>query len=141
MEAAVQAVGSALFGDVKEGFPGRGGALSFALSLRDEPRAIAVRDTLIAYERAASQDALAGTWGAAFDALVENHPQNLPMPPPLVAELVADLEARLLRFPHLGDPNRTPDGFAVEGAALRLARYYRRIGDPASIRRVRLVDE
>lgn len=61
------------------------------------------------------------------------------MPSELVAKLVADLEARVGRLAHPKEPGALPDGFAVEAAALRLARHYRATGDQASMRRVVLI--
>jgi hypothetical protein len=72
---------------------------------------------------------------AAFDELVEKPPKHLPTPPAIVAELVADLEARLDHLAHPRESGRMPDGFHVEAAALRLAHYYRRTGDKPSMKR------
>jgi hypothetical protein len=66
---------------------------------------------------------------------VEKAPKHLPVPPALVAEIVAELEALLERLTRPRDAGSLPDGFHVEPAALRLARYYRRIGDNTNMRR------
>ena len=136
IDATVEATRNTTFQRVTRGFTALRRALALALSLRDETRVVAIRDALIAYERGASEDAKPGTWGAAFDELVEKPPKHLPMPAALVAEIVAELEARLERLAHPRESGSAPDGFHVEAAALRLAHYYRRTGDKPSMRRV-----
>jgi hypothetical protein len=135
IDATVEAAQKTLFEHTTRGFTALRRALALALSLRDEARGLATRDALITYERRSSEDAKPGTWGAAFDELVEKAPKHLPVPPALVAEIVAELEARLERLTRPRNSGSLPDGFHVEAAALRLARYYRRIGDDPNMRR------
>lgn len=136
IDTTVAAAGNKLFKHSTVGFTGLRRALSVALSLRDDVRVVAVLDALIAYEDAVSEDALPGTWGIAFDELVATKSKAVPMPPELVLKLVSDLEARLGRLANPKEPGALPDGFAVEAAALRLARHYRAAGDQAGMRRV-----
>lgn len=136
IDATVAAAGKKLFEHSTVGFTGLKRALALALNLRDDGRVVAVRDALIVYEDAVSEDALPGTWGVAFDELAATKSKHIPMPPELVLKLVSDLEARLGRLAHPKEPGALPDGFAVEVAALRLARHYRTTGDHAGMRRV-----
>lgn len=136
IDATVAAAAKRLFRHSTVGFTGLKRALALALSLRDDGRVVMVRDALIAYEDAVAEDPLPGTWGVAFDELVATKSKHIPMPPELVAKLVPDLEARLRRLAHPKEPGALPDGFAVEAAALRLARHYRATGDEAAMRRV-----
>ncbi len=136
IDATVAAAAKRLFKHSTVGFTGLRHALALALSLRDDARVVTVRDALIAYEDAVAEDALPGTWGIAFDELVAAKSKHIPLPPELAAKLVSDLEARLGRLAHPKEPGAIPDGFAVEAAALRLARHYRATGDEAAMRRV-----
>jgi hypothetical protein len=129
IDATVAAAERKLFKHSTVGFTGLKRALALAQSLRDEERIVSVRDALTAYEDAVAEDALPGTWGIAFDELAAAKSKQIPVPPELIAKLVSDLEARLDRLAHPNEPGALPDGFAVEAAALRLARHYRATGD------------
>ena len=94
-------------------------ALDVALSVKDTTRVRGVRDAILAYEERTGQDEMLGTWGFAFDELLE--PANIPIEPEQEAAIIAGLEARLVRAAERGG-----DPFAVEASATRLARYYRR---------------
>lgn len=139
IDATIAAAGRKLFEYPTVGFTCLRRALALGLSLRDETRIVAVRDALIAYEDAASEDPHPGTWGVAFDELVETKSKQIPMPQELITKLVTDLEARLGRLAHVTGPGVLPDGFSVEHAALRLARHYRTTGDYSGMRRVVLI--
>ena len=108
-------------------------ALAIALCIDDAPRAGAVRDAAIAYERATATDDELGTWGFAFDLLIEDQHKTL-----LTADqerpIIDDLEARLARAAYSEPPHLNP--FGAESAALRLARHYRRRNLPDDLRRV-----
>jgi hypothetical protein len=136
IDATVSAAARKLFKHSTVGFTGLKRALTLALSLRDEARVVMVRDALIAYEDVVAEDALPGTWGVAFDELVATKSKPIPLPPELTAKLVSGLEARLGRLANPKEPGAIPDGFAVEAAALRLARHYRATADQAGMRRV-----
>jgi hypothetical protein len=139
VDATLSATSQKLFKHSTRGFTRLKRALQLALGLRDDGRVISVRDAIIAYEDEVAEDSHPGTWGIAFDELVEQKPKSMHTPPDLVTKLVADLEARLERIAHPAESARLPDGFAVGAAALRLARHYRRIGDQSNMRRVLLV--
>ncbi len=136
IDATLKAAAKKLFKHSMAGFTALRRALVLARRLREERGAIAVRDAIIAYEDDVAEDPLSGTWGVAFNEFVEKKPKHLPTPQDVVAKLVADLEARLGRLAHPKDAGALPDGFAVEAAALRLARHYRRTGDESNMRRV-----
>jgi hypothetical protein len=136
IDATLAAAKASLFRDVHTGRTRLVRALELGLDLRDGERVIAVRDVIVGYERRVAEDAHPGTWGFAFDELVENRPKHVPMPPELIRELVANLEARLARLSAPDATEALRDPFAVEYAALRLARHYRRAGDEANMRRV-----
>ena len=136
IDATVASSERKLFEHATVGFTALRRALALALSLRDHGRVVAVHDALIGYEGAACEDALPGTWGIAFDELVATKSKHIPMPSELVLKIVSDLEARLDRLAHPKEAAALPDGFAVEAAALRLARHYRAAGDHAGMRRV-----
>lgn len=139
VDATLEAAAKKLFTHPIEGFTCLRRALTLALSVRDDARVVSVRDALVAYEGDVAEDSLAGTWGVAFDELVEKNSKHVPMPPELVAKLAADLEARVGRLAHPKEPGALPDGFAVEAAALRLARHYRTVDDHSNMRRVVLI--
>lgn len=104
-------------------------ALDVALSIRDATRVTAVRDAILAFEERTGQDEMLGTWGFAFDELVE--PANIPLESEQEAAIIAGLESRLTRAAEKG-----ANPFAVETSATRLARYYRRRQQRADVERV-----
>jgi lysyl-tRNA synthetase class 1 len=95
-------------------------ALDVAMSIKDVTRVAAVRDAILAFERRTAQNELLGTWGFAFDQLIE--PGNVSLTGEQENSVIAALETRLATSATTsgGDP------FAAESAATRLARYYRR---------------
>lgn len=104
-------------------------ALDQALSISDKTRVATVRDTILAFEERTAQDGLPGTWGFAFDELVERG--NIPLEPDQEAAIIGGLEARLARTTaQPGEP------FVAEAAATRLARYYRRTQRRVDVERV-----
>ncbi|MDP1859584.1 MAG: DUF4209 domain-containing protein [Gemmatimonadaceae bacterium] len=109
-------------------------ALSIALSLSDEPRIERGRDTLVAIEDRAAEDASLGLWGFCFDALIEPPNQRIPVPDALHNKIVSDMEARLERLVVAPIDQYHPAG--AEEAALRLAYYHRRRGGAADVARV-----
>ncbi|MCC6357343.1 MAG: DUF4209 domain-containing protein [Phycisphaerales bacterium] len=108
-------------------------ALAIALSINDVTRVEAVRDAAIAYERETATDDALGTWGFAYDLLIEGQRK-----PVLTTDqerlIIDDLEARLTRAANSEPPHFDP--FGAESAALRLARHYRRTNRPDDLRRV-----
>lgn len=92
-----------------------GRALDVALSVRDQGRVAQVRDAIIALEKRTAADQMLGSWGFAFDQLLESN--SVPLEDSQEAAIIADLELRLAG---------ARDPFAAEAAGTRLARYYRR---------------
>jgi hypothetical protein len=99
-------------------------ALSLALSLNDNKRIEKVRDVIISYEDSIAKDDKPGLWGFAFDLLLEN--KSITLFENQEKKIIADLEARLERVSDTSDKSKL-DPFGSEAAALRLARYYRKL--------------
>jgi hypothetical protein len=138
IDATLTCASGDLFEHRQTGFVRLRHALKLAVSLRDLDRVAAVRDAIVAHEDRVAEDRYPGTWGVAFDELVEDKPRHLDLPDVLRDKIIADLEARLARLAQPADSGGVPDGFAVEAAALRLGRHYRRIGRSDDARRVLL---
>jgi len=136
IDATVECAEQKLFEHCVEGFRQLDRALRLALSLRDAERIARVANTLIAYEDQTAEDRLAGTWGFAFDTLVQNRPKGLVLPVEVTEKIVADLEGRLARLTQPVEPGTLAEPFKVERAAARLASYYRKVGRTADVRRV-----
>jgi hypothetical protein len=134
IDATLLAAVGGHFTDCHRGFPRFSRALDLALSIRDEQRVARVRDAIVAFDQTTAADA--GNRCFAFDVLIEEGSRNVPLSPALVAKLVADLEARLVRAAQPKEGAALPAPWAVASVALRLARHYRRGGDEASMRRV-----
>lgn len=109
-------------------------ALSLALSINDPQRVAAVRDAAILYERTIATDDQLGTWGFAFDLLIEDQHTKSLLTVEQEKEIIDDLETRLERAVNSEPPQFDP--WRAESAALRLARYYRRKNLPEDLRRV-----
>ncbi|HYJ06001.1 MAG TPA: hypothetical protein VEX43_12770, partial [Chthoniobacterales bacterium] len=99
-----------------------GRALSLSISTTDSDRIEKVRDTIIQLEGEGRQIELPGTWGFAFDLLVENKKSRLTNEQE--ENLINDLEQILQNV--VDAPSGPRDPFTAEYAAMRLARYYRR---------------
>lgn len=110
-------------------------ALNVALSLgaNETPRAAAIRDATIAYEEANATQGELGTWGFAFDLLLEGQKNRL-LTDDQERRLIDSLESRLAHAANSQPPDFNP--FGAESAALRLARYYRRSDRHEDLRRV-----
>ncbi len=107
-------------------------SLSLALALNDRVRVEKVRDAIVAYEHAHGVDGRIGTWGSAFDLLLEN--RKVPVPEDVARQIIATIEERLARTSSIG--SATFDPWAAEAAARRLAVYYRKGGRKEDVARV-----
>ena len=96
-------------------------ALDLALSLNDKNRIAEVRDAIIEFEDAITQDDLPGTWGFAFETLLGN--KRIPITDKQVRHIIESLESRLIRLHDRPSPG-TIEITAAESAALKLERYY-----------------
>ncbi len=108
-------------------------ALSLAIALNDGDRIQEVADATIAYEDAVTDDSKPGLWGFAYDLLFDN--DKVKLSAVQRQKLIADLEGHLQRASDSSD-NKEIDPWAVEAAALRLAKHYRKIGNKEDTKRV-----
>jgi hypothetical protein len=108
-------------------------ALSLASALNDNSRIKKVADTTIAYEDAITDDSKLGLWGFAYDLLFEN--DKVQLTADQKQKLIDDLEGHLLRASEPTNKEEI-DPWAVEAAALRLAKYYRKVGRGEDTKRV-----
>ncbi len=108
-------------------------ALSLAAMLNDSSRIEKVRDGIISYEDSVTQDSKQGLWGFAYDLLFEN--DKVKLTADQKQKLIDDLEGHLLRASQPTNQEGI-DPWAVEAAALRLARYYRKVGRGEDTKRV-----
>lgn len=111
-------------------------ALNLAILLNDSSRIERVTDTIVDYEDSVTQDLKLGLWGFAYDLLFEN--DKVKLTADQKQKLIDDLEGHLLRA---SQPTKIKeiDPWAVEAAALRLARYYRKVGLSEDTKRVIVV--
>jgi Domain of unknown function (DUF4209) len=109
-------------------------SLHLALSLDDVVRVARVRDALIALEAEIGDDETPGLWGFSFDALVEPPNDRIDLADDVRRAVIAGLEERLQRLSERPADQYHP--FAAEGAAIRLANYYRRHGRVNDVARV-----
>lgn len=108
-------------------------ALSVAVSLRDGTRVEQVRDAILALEDRIGVDHLPGLWGFSFDMLLDA--PRVPLTDEHTSKIISDLEARLARLSSVTDTTQL-EPYHIEGAALRLARHYRKRQEDAAMRRV-----
>lgn len=108
-------------------------ALSLAIALNDNSRIKKVADTTIAYEDAITDDSKLGLWGFSYNLLFEN--DKVKLTDDQKQKLIDDLEGHLLRASQPTNKEEI-DPWAVEAAALRLAKYYRKIGRGEDTKRV-----
>lgn len=108
-------------------------ALDLAIRLNDKPRIEEVCSAVIAFEDQTTEDDALGTWGFAFDLLIEGG-RNCTLTGEQEAHIIDSLEGHLRRAAS-GDPPKF-DPFTTESAALRLARHYRRKNQMDDLRRV-----
>jgi len=108
-------------------------ALSLAIALKDNTRIEKVTAAIISYEDAITDDPKLGLWGFSYDLLFENDKVHLT--DSQRQKLIAGLEGHLLRASQPAKLEEL-DPWAVNSAALRLAKYYRKIGETEDIKRV-----
>ncbi len=108
-------------------------ALSLAIALNDDDQVQKVADATIAYEDAVTDDSKPGLWGFAYDMLFDN--EKVKLSAAQRQKLINDLEGHLRRASDASN-KREVDPWAVESAALRLAKHYRKIGNKEDIKRV-----
>jgi hypothetical protein len=77
-------------------------------------------------------------WGFSFDLLLSDHhidPRRTEATPEQRQKILSDLEARLTRLSSIEDVSSL-DPHKIEGAALRLAAFYRKCGQHEDMKRV-----
>ncbi len=110
-----------------------GRALSLASSLSDDSRIKNVADAIIAYEDAITDDSNPELWGFSFDLLCDN--DKVELTANQNQKLIDDLEGHLSRASQPANEKEI-DPWEVEAAALRLAKYYRKVGRGEDTKRV-----
>ncbi len=108
-------------------------ALSLALSLNDPDLVARVRDAILDFEEATAQDDQLGTWGFAFDLLVDN--KDIPLSQSQEELIIGRLEDRLTRYA-ASPPGTIPNHHVAHAAASRLAQYYRKRSRREDVHRV-----
>jgi len=136
VEAVLDSVTRSLFQDEVWGIQDLRRVLSICIHLKDHKLICRVRDTILAFENQIAVDDLPGLWGFSFDLLLEDS-KKVHLEAHQERKILSDLESRLARLVGHQELSKL-DPHHVEGAALRLARYYRRKNMPDDMRRVLL---
>ena len=108
-------------------------ALSLAISINDNSRISRVAQTILDFEDVIAEDSKRGLWGFSYDLLWNNRKVNLNEEQR--SKILSDLESHLQRVSKISQDS-TPDPWAAENAALRLASHYRKENRPGETRRV-----
>jgi len=116
-----------------EGYRNLHRALVLAAKIRDANLISQVQAVLISYEDQHAVDEMLGTWGCSFDLLIES--KNRTLMSNQLTHIIEEMEKRLERL-SIVDTLEKLDPHRVEAAALRLANYYRRIGQQENLLRV-----
>ncbi len=111
-------------------------AISLAITLNDDHRIEAVRDAIMSYEDDVAQDDKIGLCVNSFDLLVGN--KKIPVEQDQLEKIIRNLEESLSCVAEIGE-GASPDPWAAEAAATRLARYYKGKGQAADVKRVMLM--
>lgn len=110
-------------------------ALSLSIQVNDQDRILKAANMLIQYENEIAEDDKPGLWGHSFESLLDN--KKISLHNGTIEEIVRNIEERLAR---LSDSRSSShNAWAVERAALLLAKYYRKHGAISDVRRVLLV--
>ncbi len=109
-------------------------ALTLAMSTNDATRVRNVIEAVIHLEETTGNIEHLGTWGFAYDLLVQN--KKVPITDEERCRIIASLEKILTAVASKVGGEGGLDPFAAEHAGLRLAGYYRRVNRPEDVRRV-----
>jgi hypothetical protein len=123
-----------LYKYIVEAIPKIRRALYLAISVNDVGRIGQVRDACMAMEDQAGKDEWPGTWGFAFDLLIDD--TKVSLSDAQRDHIIARLEGILATMAALRDGAVTTDPFAAKAAALKLATYYRRHNRLEDVHRV-----
>jgi hypothetical protein len=108
-------------------------ALSIALSLSDKTRVEKLTNVIMAFEDKSADSWNARLLGFSYDLLYENDKIYLTDPQKL--KLISDLEKQLKKAINTSD-EKGKDPWTIESIAIRLAKYYRKIGKHEDTKRV-----
>ena len=108
-------------------------ALSIALSINDPSQVERVRDAILAYERRTADDDAVGSWGFAFEVLIDN--KKVPLTAEQEKTIIGELEQRLERTSRGADPKQIHP-HAAEAAAMLLKQYYQKRKRTEDVHRV-----
>lgn len=108
-------------------------ALGLAIALNDNDRIKNVADAMIVYEDTVTEDSKPGLWGFAYDLLFDN--DKVKLTADQYKKLIDDLEGHLSRASQPAEEKKI-DPWEVEASALRLAKYYRKVGRAEDTQRV-----
>ena len=110
-------------------------AVSLALSINDRGRLGQLVGAITRFEQDHAETSKPGTWGYAYDLLVEN--RNVHLNGHEEDTIIGGLEDQLAAAVEVPEGHEFPvDHFAAQAAAERLARYHRRAERPADVTRV-----
>ncbi len=120
------------FPDEIEGY--RNFKRALGIAVRDSEQLRTLQYGLIDYEDRHAVDHLLGTWGMSFDWLLCGN-RKVKVIPERVTKIIANLEGRLTRLSDQEDVSQL-DPHQIEGAALRLAKYYQSVSRRDDLLRV-----
>lgn len=109
-------------------------ALSLSIGLNDNDLVNLCKDTIINFEARFGQDTKPGLWGYAFDLLFEN--KRVKLSADEESQIIKELELKLERLTNTDSEGHKIDPWAAEGAAERLALYYRKKQSTEDVKRV-----
>lgn len=107
-------------------------ALNLAQSVSDQGRVKTVRDSIIEFENEIEELEKPGTWGFAFDLLVENKKAQLSNEQR--DALITEMRDRVRKVSDTVNGDNPIDPYIAECGAMRLAKYFRRKNDMKSAR-------
>ena len=97
-------------------------ALELSLSLGNNDKAIKVKNSILDYEDAISEDDKPGLWGFSFDLLLKGNKTLINEDEK--AKIIISLENRIINLMNYTD-NSKINPWAIQSAASRLAEYYK----------------
>ena len=113
--------------------------LRLVVSLNDQQRIISIRDAVIKYEDAHSEDNKLGTWGYSYNLLIGNKDlyRKVQLGEKQENRIIQELEKKLKKFSDRDSENLNPH--SVEHIVTKLAPYYKDKNDKENMKRVLLM--
>jgi Domain of unknown function (DUF4209) len=105
-------------------------AFKVAKTIKNTEMIDKARDAILNYENDVAEDSKPGLWGYSYDVLIENSKNNVFINDVIKTAIIDSLEKRLSRLVNVNDP------WSAQHAALRLARYYRKLSNIDEMTRV-----